>query len=134
MQAQEFVGGDFEGDGKPVKLALVVGGLLIGGAALAAYLDSTTIHISAPPLGPITTVKSPKIEIVGPVPPPPPIMKKKGEKRQIRAAARQVGVTYIALRNAVHQFKKDMKMRGNENLDWETLIAVAEEIKRRLEK
>jgi RHS repeat-associated protein len=118
----------------PVKAAVAVGGVLIGGAVLAAYLDSTTIHVSAPPLGPITTVTSPKIEIAGPVPPPPPIMKKKGEKKQIRAAAGQVGVAVFLLRKAVHQYKKDNGMRGDENLDWKTLISIAEEIRKRLEK
>ncbi|HBB89635.1 MAG TPA: hypothetical protein DC047_18670 [Blastocatellia bacterium] len=118
----------------PVKLAAAGGALLIGGAALLAYLDRDIIHVPAPFTGPSTLVNPSKIEILGSKPPPPPILKKKGEKKQVRAAARHVGVTYIALRNAIHQYKKQNGMKGNENLDWETLIMVAEEIRKRLEK
>jgi RHS repeat-associated protein len=119
----------------PVKLGLVIGGaagtLVVGGVILLH--QPGILEVAPPTLTSPTFVKPSKIQI-GPAPPPPPILKKKGEKRQIRAAARAVGVNYIALRNAIHKFKRDMKMRGNENLDWETLIAIAEEIKRRLEK
>jgi len=118
----------------PVKIGLGVGAIggaiIVGGVLL--FHEPVTIEIAPPRVTPIQYVRPKKIDI-GPAPPPPPMLKKKGERRQIRAAARAAGVSYIALRNAIHKYKREMKMRGNENLDWETLVAIAEQIKKRLE-
>jgi hypothetical protein len=50
--------------------------------------------------------------------------------RRIRAAANQVGVSARALGDAVEQFKRDNGLPPNHNLDWQTILAIAEALKR----
>ena len=108
----------------PVKLAAAGGALVIGAAALVAYLDRDIIHVPAPYVGPIFR----------PRPPPPPGLKKKGEKRKVRAAARAAGITYVQMRKAIHLYKKQLHLPPNWEISWEDLVMLAEKTKQLLEK
>jgi hypothetical protein len=117
-----------------VKVAAAGMGVLVGTALLAAYLDRDVINLAAPFTGPTTLPNSPRIDIVSPKPPPAPISKKKGEKRQVRAAARAAHMNYVQMRNAIHRWKADRGLPPNWKMSWEDLLAAAEEYRQLVEK